>query len=137
MVTVSVSCLLSGADGDWSTVFHQMMSSTSGERAAAPGQKEQSSSARASSSASAVNVDASNSTVSKIIKVVWDFEHIEKFGGPEDATKKWRSNWCGLTLKVLNATKALSHVTKTPGNNDVKACSGNIPKDTLAAFQKF
>jgi hypothetical protein len=63
---------------------------------------------------------SSSSVVNKVIKVVWDFEKIEKLGGPDSASKKWRCNWCGLTLSGWNATKALSHVTKSPGNNDVK-----------------
>jgi hypothetical protein len=42
-----------------------------------------------------------------------------------------------LTLKGWNATKALNHVTKAVGNNDVKACTGSIPKESLSVFQAF
>ena len=70
-------------------------------------------------------------------KTVWDFERIEKIGGPEASTKEWKCGWCGLQLKSWNATKALAHVSKAAGNNDVKACSGNIPKDVLARFRSF
>ena len=42
-----------------------------------------------------------------------------------------------MVLKGWNATKALNHVSKATGNNDVKACTGNIPKDMLSAFQAF
>ena len=72
------------------------------------------------------------------MKTVWDFEKIERRGGPgafDD--RRWFCGWCGLILKGWNATKALNHVSKATGNNDVKACTGNIPKDTLSAFQAF
>jgi hypothetical protein len=72
------------------------------------------------------------------MKTVWDFEKIERRGGPgafED--RRWHCGWCGLVLKGWNATKAMNHVTKASGNNDVKACTGNIPKETLSAFRAF
>lgn len=78
-------------------------------------------------------VTASNS----VLKSVWDFEKIEKRGGPDQASKCWKCGWCGLTLRGWNATKALNHVAKATGNNDVKSCSGSIPKATLAVFQAF
>jgi hypothetical protein len=45
-------------------------------------------------------------------KTVWDFERMERLGGPEMITRAWKCGWCGLTLKSWNATKALAHVTK-------------------------
>ena len=133
MVTLSFSLLFSSrGESQEHSLVDLMMSSPSKSAAAKTGQ---SSSAVASSN----NADESHHTtsVTKVLKVVWDFEKIEKLGGPDESTKKWRCNWCGLTLKGWNATKALSHVTKSPGNNDVKTRSGNIPKDTLASFQRF
>ena len=70
-------------------------------------------------------------------KTVWDFEKIEKVGGPDVFSRGWQCGWCGLHLKGWNATKALNHVSKAPGNNDVKACTGAIPKATLSMFQAF
>lgn len=72
-----------------------------------------------------------------VLNSVWDFEKIQKIGGPDGASKSWRCGWCGLTLKGWNATKVMNHVTKAPGNNDVKACTGSIPKTTLTLFQNF
>jgi hypothetical protein len=74
---------------------------------------------------------------SPLLKSVWDFEKIEKSGGPDPFSRKWSCGWCGMTLKGWNATKALNHVAKAAGNNDVKACPGSIPKATLALFQAF
>jgi hypothetical protein len=71
------------------------------------------------------------------LKSVWDFEKIEKRGGPDVFSKYWHCGWCGLTLRGWNATKALNHVSKAAGNNDVKACTGPIPLNTLALFQSF
>jgi hypothetical protein len=78
----------------------------------------------------------SSSAVAEV-KTVWDFEKMEKRGGPDAFSKSWYCGWCGLSLKGWNATKALNHISKAPGNNDVKACSGAIPKNTLAFFQSF
>lgn len=74
---------------------------------------------------------------SPVLKSVWDFEKIEKSGGPDPFSRTWSCGWCGMTLKGWNATKALNHVAKAAGNNDVKACPGSIPKATLALFQAF
>jgi hypothetical protein len=82
------------------------------------------------------SADSSSNTVVGI-KCVWDFEKIERRGGPDPFSKSWFCGWCGLPLKGWNATKALNHATKAAGNNDVKACTGNIPKATLAAFQAY
>ena len=70
-------------------------------------------------------------------KTVWDFENITKHGGPDPFSKYWKCGWCGMTLKGWNATKAMNHAAKALGNNDVKSCSGNIPKATLSLFQAF
>lgn len=92
-----------------------------------------------SSAASVVTNHSASSPAnpSAILKSVWDFEKIEKRGGPDVFSKCWHCGWCGLTLKGWNATKALSHVSKAAGNNDVKPCSGAIPKTTLTLFQNF
>ena len=71
------------------------------------------------------------------LKSVWHFEKIERRGGPDKASQSWYCGWCGLSLRGWNATKALNHVSKALGNNDVKACSGPIPKHTLALFKAF
>ena len=74
-------------------------------------------------------------TPGTVIKSVWDCEKIEKRGGPDAFSKCWHCGWCGTTLKGWNATKALNHISKASGNNDVKPCSGAIPKATLALFK--
>ena len=71
------------------------------------------------------------------LKSVWDFEKIEKRGGPDVFSRTWFCGWCGTELKGWNATKALNHVSKAPGNNDVKPCKGPIPKATLSLFEAF
>jgi hypothetical protein len=72
------------------------------------------------------------------MKTVWDFEKIERRGGPGPFDdRRWFCGWCGLVLKGWNATKALNHVSKASGKNDVKACTGNIPTETLSAFRAF
>jgi hypothetical protein len=88
-----------------------------------------------STSASVVTTSTPNPVVA--LKSVWEFEKIEKRGGPDPFSRCWHCGWCGLTLKGWNATKALNHVSKAKGNNDVKACSGAIPLNTLALFQAF
>jgi hypothetical protein len=72
-----------------------------------------------------------------VLQSVWDFENIKKRGGTDVFARCWHCAWCGLTLKGWNATKALNHVSKATGNNDVKACTGPIPKETLRIFQAF
>lgn len=71
------------------------------------------------------------------IKSVWQFEKVSKLGGPDDLSKRWHCGWCGTTLRGWNATKAMVHLARVPGNNDVKACGGSIPKDMLALFCGF
>ena len=80
---------------------------------------------------------ASSSAKKPSLRSVWDFEKIERRGGPDQKTRMWHCGWCGLTLKGWNATKALAHVTRAAGNNDVKPCRGTIPKATLALFQTY
>jgi hypothetical protein len=89
------------------------------------------------SGASVITNQSSSIPNSVVVKSVWDFEKIEKRGGPDPFSKSWFCGWCGLTLKGWNATKALNHVSKAAGNNDVKICTGPIPKDTLAIFQNY
>jgi hypothetical protein len=85
-----------------------------------------------------VSGSANSPTVEEVeIKTVWDFEKIEKRGGADPASRCWCCGWCGLVLKGWNATKALNHVSKAKGNNDVKACTGSIPPATLVVFQAF
>jgi hypothetical protein len=77
-----------------------------------------------------------NATKLEDMNAVWDFQKIERRGGSgtiED--RSWCCGWCGMVLKGWNATKAMNHVSKATGNNDVKACTGNIPKETLSAFR--
>lgn len=89
-------------------------------------------------SASVVTALSNTSAPPKVeLKCVWDFEKIEKHGGSDIQSRSWSCGWCGLKLKGWNATKALVHVTKTKGNNDVKACTGKIPPETLTLFQTF
>jgi hypothetical protein len=71
------------------------------------------------------------------IKSVWEFEKVKRLGGPEPATKRWHCGWCNSTLKGWNATKVMVHLARLPGNNDVKACVGSIPKETLDLFRAF
>ena len=90
------------------------------------------------SAASAASASSSSNPAPVVAyKTVWDFEKIEKQGGPDNFSKVWHCGWCGLTLRGWNATKALNHVSKASGSNDVKACSGAIPKATLVTFQAF
>ena len=72
------------------------------------------------------------------IRSVWDFEKIEKRGGPDLATRCWYCGWCNSTFQGgWNATKAMLHCARVAGNNDVKSCVGPIPIDTLAIFRGF
>lgn len=96
----------------------------------------------ASSAVSVVTDPCSTSSPStinpgKAIKSVWDCEKIEKRGGPDAFSKCWHCGWCSTTLKGWNATKALNHISKASGNNDVRPCNGAIPKATLALFQSM
>lgn len=84
---------------------------------------------------------ASVVTVPKVnvddIKTVWELEKVERQGGPDDLSKYWLCGWCGKRSKGWNATKVMVHLARLPGNNDVKACVGPIPKDTLDLFRAF
>lgn len=72
------------------------------------------------------------------VQSVWDFEKIEKLGvAGDELSKRWRCGWCSTTLRGWHATKAMNHLARRPGNNDVKACSGPIPKETLDFFRAF
>jgi hypothetical protein len=91
-----------------------------------------------------VSLLGANSTASVVtpslddVQSVWDFEKIEKLGAAGDElSKRWRCGWCSTTLRGWHATKAMNHLARLPGNNDVKACSGPIPKETLAFFRSF
>ena len=44
------------------------------------------------------------------IQTVWQFERLEKLGGPDELSKKWRCGFCGMTLRGWNATKAMNHL---------------------------
>ena len=82
---------------------------------------------------------ASASVVSPIVvemKSAWEFEKIEKRGGPDKKTRAWFCGWCEVTKMGWNATKVMHHCAKAAGN-DVEVCSGNIPKKTLTAFKLF
>ena len=87
---------------------------------------------------SASGVTPRHKTNLEDMKTVWDFEKIEKRGGPDLATRCWYCGWCNSTfLGGWNATKAMLHCGRVAGNNDVKFCVGPIPIDTLAIFRGF
>jgi hypothetical protein len=70
------------------------------------------------------------------LKSVWDFPGIEKIGTPLLSTLQlWKCCWCNSKFKGWNATKVMNHVLKTVGRNDIKVCTGRIPKETLLIFQ--
>jgi hypothetical protein len=73
------------------------------------------------------------------IQSVWEFEKIERRGGPDSASKYWHCGWCQSSFKGgWNATKVMFHCARMGATeNDVRSCSGLIPKDTLALFQGF
>jgi len=70
-------------------------------------------------------------------KHVWEFEKVQKLGGPDERSKRWHCGWCNSNLKGWNATKVMNHLARLPGNHDVKICHGPIPQDTLALFRAF
>ena len=74
-----------------------------------------------------------------VIKSVWEFDRIEKRGGPDSASKTWYCGWCNSSFKGgWNATKAMLHCARVGGSDtDIKPCAGGIPKDVLAIFQGF
>jgi hypothetical protein len=68
---------------------------------------------------------------------VWDFENIEKVGCcMTRLSQTWICHWCNRRFCSWNATKVLN-VSKNIGKTDIKACTGSIPMNTLAAFQSF
>jgi hypothetical protein len=69
---------------------------------------------------------------------VWEFENIEKVGCRMTRSSQiWICHWCNGRFRGWNATKVLNHVSKNTGKTDIKACTGSIPMNTLAAFQSF
>jgi hypothetical protein len=72
------------------------------------------------------------------LKSVWDFPGIEKIGSPSlSSTHVWKCCWCNSRFKGWNATKVMNHVSKIVGRNDIKVCTGRIPKETLLIFQAY
>jgi hypothetical protein len=74
-----------------------------------------------------------------VIRTVWEFDRIEKRGGPDSASKTWYCGWCNLSFRGgWNATKAMIHCARVVGSdNDIRPCTGPIPKEVLAIFQAF
>jgi hypothetical protein len=87
------------------------------------------------SAGASASVVSPNASVVEL-KSAWEFEKIEKRGGPDKKTRAWFCGWCGVTKMGWNATKVMHHCAKAAGN-DVEVCSGNIPKKTLTAFQLY
>jgi hypothetical protein len=83
------------------------------------------------------NANCLASIPSPSFKTVWDFEKVTKIDDQNCLLRKWHCGWCNCTFKSWNATKALAHVTKAVGKNDIKPCSGSIPKATLDLFKSF
>lgn len=79
------------------------------------------------------------STVEQRVLSVWDFEHVQKNGLPNDKkTQTWTCAWCRQTFKHWNATKALFHLTKIAGK-DVRICKAahdNVHKELYKSFLK-
>jgi hypothetical protein len=72
------------------------------------------------------------------LKLVWDFPGIEKIGTPSLSTSQlWKCCWCNSRFKGCNATKVMNHVSKIVGRNDIKVCTGRIPKEILLIFQAY
>ena len=88
-------------------------------------------------SESTVNTNSPASIPSCSFKTVWDFEKVTKIDDDNCLLRRWHCGWCDCTFKSWNATKALAHVTKSVGKNDIKPCSGSIPKTTLDLFKSF
>jgi hypothetical protein len=66
------------------------------------------------------------------------FENIEKVGCRMiQLSHTWICHWCNGRFRGWNATNILHHVPKNTGKTDIKACTGSIPMNTLAAFQSF
>ena len=88
-------------------------------------------------SAEAHSSSLPSSSMTMVLKSVWEFEKIEKNQGTDEKSRSWTCGWCGKTLKGWNATKVLHHVTKAKGKTDVQACTGTIPAETLALFRTY
>jgi hypothetical protein len=72
------------------------------------------------------------------LKSVWDVPGIEKIGSPSlSGTHVWKCCWCNSRFKGWNATKVMNHVSKIVGRNDIKVCTGRIPKEILLIFQVY
>jgi hypothetical protein len=90
-----------------------------------------------SSYVSSVTTSTTKIKVEEILSV-WDFPRVEKLGSKGVLqTQTWKCGWCGSIFKGWNATKVLNHCTKTHGKTDIKACTGNIPREIMAALLAF
>jgi hypothetical protein len=47
----------------------------------------------------------------------------------------WKCCWCNSRFKGWNATKVMNHVSKIVGRNDIKVCTGRIPKEIFQAYR--
>jgi hypothetical protein len=84
-----------------------------------------------------VTTSTTKITVEEVLSV-WDFPRVEKSGSNRVLqTQTWKCGWCGSIFKGWNATKVLNHCTKTQGKTDIKACTGNIPREVMAALLAF
>jgi hypothetical protein len=73
------------------------------------------------------------------IRSAWDFPRVEKSGDKGSIKSQyWKCGWCGSNFKGWNATKVMSHCTKTRGEKtDIKPCSGSIPKELLESLRSL
>ncbi len=80
-----------------------------------------------------------------VLSSIWDCPMINKFAGfdnNEKAFSGWICGWCPLEndgsspkpFKMINATKALAHVTRV-GGYDIRPCCGRIPALRLKQYR--
>jgi hypothetical protein len=91
-----------------------------------------------SSFVSSVTTSTTKIKVEEEMLSVWDFPKVEKLeSNGVLQTQNWKCWWCSSIFKGWNATKAMSHCTKTQSKTDIKACTGNIPREIMAALLAF
>lgn len=52
------------------------------------------------------------------------------------AVTGWRCDLCGLELRGINATKAMYHLTRTPGR-EVQLCTADVPTEDFSKYCAF
>ena len=79
------------------------------------------------------DADANKKQLSEL-RSIWDCEYVSKTGDKESG-EEWECHWCSHKFKGWNAAKALTHVVRKGGKNDLRDCTGKILPDYATRYK--